>query len=622
MPFGLTYRVRNDGTAALQWTAESTEVWATLSSTGGLLLPGEEVTVDMVIDQKEAGTLPAGVYTGSIDFTDMTGGVVGAVLSRGLVLDIEARVGLTVSPIDGLLSDGEEGGPFTPSMLDYTLANTSNTALDWEAASSDSSVSISSTGGRLDPGAQEVLTVSINAAVAALAPPGTYTADVTITDKNTGRVITRQVTLNVRVAPGGGATARKITQFGVTWTFDGLYEVGQFANKDWWVVGPVTIVDIDPPSTDLGGGRTLNGSMLNPSPFRDQTQAYDSTMYAQYKVSSNYNPLLNAALNVSAASPLVVKANNSLVSTISKAAPNTRPQLKTAAILTVLDQAPPAGSFRPPYSGENKRIRFNESQLDYSMLARLPRLPSTPGMASVRQQFRRPWIDHVPLWIGRYLHPVDNMPDYGREIGNAVSTASLMLNSDFTDAEKRDLLVSFVQLGIDFYGIAQDGGKDNWPPSAGHMNGRKWPILFAGIVLGDPDMGSVGFDKSIQFGEDGQTFYVEETSPGVYNNGFGGYTAAHVGMPEWGTAHANKPSLDDVTWFGDPYRLCCTTNSWWGMVLAAHAMGAKALWNHDPLFDYMDRYLLENTARGIEDWRLSWTQFPLDMWKAYRDDYP
>ena len=92
-------------------------------------------------------------------------------------------------------------------------------------------------------------------------------------------------------------------------------------------------------------------------------------------------------------------------------------------------------------------------------------------------------------------------------------------------------------------------------------------------------------------------------------------------MAEWGTAHANLPSLDDATWFGDPYRLCCTTNVWWGQVLSALVMGAKALWNHDPVFDYMDRYLIENTARGIEDWRLSWTPYPLDMWKAYREDY-
>ena len=56
--------------------------------------------------------------------------------------------------------------------------------------------------------------------------------------------------------------ADSITQFGITWTFDRDYTVGQFANGDYWVVGPVTIIGIDPPSTEING-RTKNGSMLN-----------------------------------------------------------------------------------------------------------------------------------------------------------------------------------------------------------------------------------------------------------------------------------------------------------------------------------------------------------------------
>jgi len=39
------------------------------------------------------------------------------------------------------------------------------------------------------------------------------------------------------------------------------------------------------------------------------------------------------------------------------------------------------------------------------------------------------------------------------------------------------------------------------------------------------------------FGEIDQTFYVEETSPGVINYGVGGYTAADVGMAEWALRH-------------------------------------------------------------------------------------
>ena len=34
------------------------------------------------------------------------------------------------------------------------------------------------------------------------------------------------------------ATAGQVIQFGVTWTFDKAYEVGQFVTGDWWVVVP------------------------------------------------------------------------------------------------------------------------------------------------------------------------------------------------------------------------------------------------------------------------------------------------------------------------------------------------------------------------------------------------
>jgi len=59
------------------------------------------------------------------------------------------------------------------------------------------------------------------------------------------------------------AVANQISQYGITWTFDKDYRVGQFANGDHWVVGPVTIVCISPASI-VTAGRTINGSMLDP----------------------------------------------------------------------------------------------------------------------------------------------------------------------------------------------------------------------------------------------------------------------------------------------------------------------------------------------------------------------
>ncbi|MBX3465197.1 MAG: hypothetical protein KF830_18675, partial [Planctomycetes bacterium] len=55
---------------------------------------------------------------------------------------------------------------------------------------------------------------------------------------------------------GGGGTptmAASVGQWGITWTFDQAYQVGQFCNGDWWVVGPVTVTSITPATQNLSG---------------------------------------------------------------------------------------------------------------------------------------------------------------------------------------------------------------------------------------------------------------------------------------------------------------------------------------------------------------------------------
>jgi len=42
----------------------------------------------------------------------------------------------------------------------------------------------------------------------------------------------------------------------------------------------------------------------------------------------------------------------------------------------------------------------------------------------------------VPGWVGRALHPTDNMPDYGREISLRIGDGALMLQLNYSDPEK------------------------------------------------------------------------------------------------------------------------------------------------------------------------------------------
>lgn len=408
--------------------------------------------------------------------------------------------------------------------------------------------------------------------------------------------------------------ATAISQFGITWTFDRDYPSGQFANGDYWVVGPVKIVEISPRS-ETTDGRTINGSMINPAV--GSMQGYDSAAYADS--GTFYSAALNVALGVSAATPLTVPEGSSLISSISEPVAGNRPQLRAAAILTVLASAPPAGSFRPPYCGDDKTPYWNRSQLDYSRLRSFPKPDSLRELAEVEGYFERPWLEQNTIWTGRYLHPTENQPDFGRDMANAIGEALISLQLDYTVAEKETLLIRLVQYGLDVYGVAKAGGV--WIPNGAHNQGRKMPLLLAGTVLSDGDILAYGdAAKHFIFQEDMQTWYVTEADVGrpVYAGTdyvLEPYIAADVGLPEWGAKHAVEPFYDGRNWDA-PSRLM-SGRPMVGHALVAHLMGLQSAWNWPAFFDYYDRFWeveKANPAGGGNEI----SAFAHIIWTAYR----
>jgi hypothetical protein len=205
------------------------------------------------------------------------------------------------------------------------------------------------------------------------------------------------------------------------------------------------------------------------------------------------------------------------------------------------------------------------------------------------------------------------MPDYGREIADLVGQGALVLQLDLDDSVKRPLAIAMVQLGIDTYGIVGGGGR--FPPDGGTGSGRKFPLLLAGTLLGDESMLRMARDSRLPFAEDAQTFYVQQTAPGVWNHGHGDYSADDEGLAEWGNRHADDPGLDNRSWTADPFRRCCTANAWHGYVLATRIMGLVDAWGHPALFDYVDRYM-QTEPEG--SWTRSWSPFAERMWDRYR----
>ncbi|MDB6093007.1 MAG: hypothetical protein JWM32_569 [Verrucomicrobia bacterium] len=415
--------------------------------------------------------------------------------------------------------------------------------------------------------------------------------------------------------------ATSISQFGITWTFSTDKTVGQFVNGDYWVVGPVTIISISPASTTTAG-RTINGSMINPLAGLTVPEGFDSAMGANTYVAA-LNVARPGGANLSATNPLIVPPSSSLISSISHPTPGIRPQLTDAAVLTVLAAAPPANSFRPPYCGPNKTIIATEADIDYSKVRSLPKPSSTPDIAVVSSHFVRPWIDINTEWIGREWHPSNNQEDYGREIGKQLSEALLILQLNFTNAQKRELMVRLLQYGMDIYGSAVNGGF--WRESGGHNQGRKMPLLFAATVLNNASIRAYANPAThFIFQEDRTTFYVSQTEvsfthskawdPDTRAGTPEAYEQSDIGTAEWGIHHVRDPSADNRYW-GTVYRDIAGSATI-GHILTAHIMGLKSTWNWPPAFDYYDRFwpMFKDTRVGVN----TPSRFERDMWIAYR----
>src|SRR6185503_4529696 len=116
---------------------------------------------------------------------------------------LPARLGVT--PTCGLVSSGDRGGPFSPSLQMYTLRNEGGGTLNWTATKTQAWVTLSAPSGALAAGESATLRVSINTAANSLTL-GSY-GD-TVTYSNTANGLgdtTRAVALSVTSPCDSGA---------------------------------------------------------------------------------------------------------------------------------------------------------------------------------------------------------------------------------------------------------------------------------------------------------------------------------------------------------------------------------------------------------------------------------
>jgi len=381
-----------------------------------------------------------------------------------------------------------------------------------------------------------------------------------------------------------------------------------------------------------------------------------------------------------------VKPGDSLISTISRTneqitkfgGQHVNP-LRVAAVLTCLAEPQPPDAFRPSYCDTSNSKIYLARSLRRELLLRLPKVRSAPpridawcvaangdklprgpsplfNPLNYVAALQKPWLDIVEFG---FAAPVENLPNYGQQVVGFVGDASVLLHMDYPADEKEMLLVNFIQAGIDFWGLARVGR--SWPCHGGLNSGRKWPIVFAGIMLGDPDMQSPARRlPKLHFHEDDQTALCPYEYRGkVHERGWTGAKAIFTGhsLPRnphcgrwedgWGTVDLYPPSEWPNLKPGrapasEGYRRANTSNSWVGEALAARLMHAEKVWGHDAFFAYVDRWMAEDDTPFVEAIRsaggMDWTKakrgefgrqgfvmqakFVREMWDTYRDHPP
>ena len=185
-------------------------------------------------------------------------------------------------------------------------------------------------------------------------------------------------------------------------------------------------------------------------------------------------------------------------------------------------------------------------------------------------------------------------------------------------------------------------GHPGWTAWGGHGSGRKLPIVFAGLLLGDGHLANVNRSlPGVSFGEDEQTAY-EPCWTGatvVFTGHWGIDAATGVGRNrgrgcQWGPYEHLPPTRwkDDQN-TSEAYRRCCTSVGWVAQALALRLMHAEKAWSHDAFFDYVDRWMHEDDGAFVrtiaeatgrdhdKEWTRqgqAWDAFVNEMWAKHR----
>ena len=380
------------------------------------------------------------------------------------------------------------------------------------------------------------------------------------------------------------AQQSSITQGDVVWHFDKEYEVGQFANGDWWVLAPVIITRIEP---DFQDG--YNGWEINPVP-NTPYHGFDKDLYSSY-----YTPSLVPSL------PCTIKTGiKSIVKAVSSS-PGQERRIASAKVLTVVSEIPPgngADVFRPPYCGTSKPYYYVDD-INWSLLPSYEPVAGAPPLAVVEENFANTLLAHCTNV--RYMRPIDAVPDdYQPANCPSINEAVLRLMLNDSQEAKKPAMIKVLQRGIDMIQWQVAG---NVFPHSGHMPGLITIPAFTAALLDIPEYKTLLGTKGIDFEEN---HYIRESKVDSLSVFWGQHnTEAHY----WDyiiSKSGNRSNGDPYGYIdggipGQAYQII-TINGFKGEILSAMLMPAVAAIYEPTLYRRLVTYVDRMVNTGV------WTQ--------------
>lgn len=352
-------------------------------------------------------------------------------------------------------------------------------------------------------------------------------------------------------------------RFSPATTTQGEYVVSDLASYDdgglhKWVVGPLDLAATVPPFALISGtmldvngavkpydNRATDGLQKNPGNISDVAylasqgyvvtaadniygraigHGYDSLQPvgggALYKNELNFDPA-----RVGTLTGLTDVTLSKSISYITAPMPyQDRDLLTDLVVLTLVSEAPAAGSFRPGQAATDKTAHWTTADVNTARLAAFPNYAvpggsAAPNYATLMSELVKPWQYAVTDNTGgaRAINAQNNQPDYGQDIGWIVGNClNLLCTNAITSAQKRDMAYALIQQGEDLRARITGGNLGEWYGLGG---GNSWPLGIAAFTCWLMD-GAPGVDEyqalldaetnSTRWCEFNQIFEVEE----------------------------------------------------------------------------------------------------------------